>query len=48
MRLVRRRDGSVLVDGPLEKGDRLVTEGAQRLVPGEPVRVLDRREGGAA
>lgn len=48
VRLVRRRDGTVLVDGPLEEGDRLVTEGTQRLVPGEPVRVLERREGRAA
>jgi RND family efflux transporter MFP subunit len=41
VRLVRRRDGLVLVDGPLYLGDRVVIEGTQRLRPGTAVRVLN-------
>jgi Membrane-fusion protein len=36
-RLVGRRDGDVLLDGPLQPGDRVVVEGAQRLSPGRAV-----------
>lgn len=39
--MVRRRDRSVLVDGPLAPGDRVVIEGTQRLRPGVVVRLLD-------
>ena len=38
--LVRRRAGSVLVDGPLAEGDPVVVEGTQRLSPGEAVNVI--------
>lgn len=48
VRMVRRRDGTVLVDGPLAEGDRLVVEGAQRLTPGRAVTVLKADRGGAA
>lgn len=41
VRLVRRRDGLVLVEGPLLPGDRVVIEGTQRLRPGVAVRVLN-------
>jgi RND family efflux transporter MFP subunit len=41
VRLVRRRDGKVIVDGPLAPGDRVVTEGTQRLRPGRRVEVLN-------
>lgn len=39
--LVRRRDGQVIVDGPLSEGDRVVVEGTQRLRPGIAVNVLN-------
>lgn len=39
--LVRRRDDHVLVDGGLSAGDRVVSEGAQRMRPGIEVRVID-------
>lgn len=41
VRLVRRRAGMVVVDGPLGPGDRVVVEGTQRLRPGIPVTVLN-------
>ncbi|MFK7945626.1 MAG: efflux RND transporter periplasmic adaptor subunit [Paracoccaceae bacterium] len=41
VRMVRRRDGAVLVDGPLNPGDAVVVEGTQRLAPGKAVRVMD-------
>lgn len=41
VRLVRRRAGAVLIDGPLEEGDLLVIEGAQRLTPGRRVSIVD-------
>jgi multidrug efflux pump subunit AcrA (membrane-fusion protein) len=39
--LMRRRDGLVLVDGPLEPGDLVIVEGTQRLRPGVRVEVLN-------
>lgn len=47
VRLVRRRDGQVLVDGPLEAGDEVVIEGTQRLRDGAPVTILGTRDGSA-
>lgn len=41
VRLVRRRAGLVIVDGPLEEGDLVVVEGTQRLRSGNAVRVLN-------
>lgn len=46
VRLVRRLDGNVLIDGPLNEGDFVVIEGAQRLAPGKEVHVLKREGGG--
>ena len=40
VRLVRRLDGAVLVDGNLVAGDLVVIEGTQRLRPGVAVQVL--------
>ncbi len=40
VRLVRRLDGAVLVDGNLAAGDLVVIEGTQRLRPGVAVQVL--------
>ncbi|MBZ8117027.1 efflux RND transporter periplasmic adaptor subunit [Roseovarius sp. LXJ103] len=45
VRLVRRRGGNVIVDGPLSEGDRIVVEGTQRLRPGAAVVVLNAPEG---
>ncbi|MBY8977104.1 efflux RND transporter periplasmic adaptor subunit [Rhodobacteraceae bacterium NNCM2] len=39
--LVRRREGAILVDGPLEEGDLVVVEGTQRLAPGKAVTITD-------
>ena len=47
VRLVRRRGGEVLVEGPLDEGDLVVVEGTQRLVPGQPVTIV-RTLGGAS
>jgi RND family efflux transporter MFP subunit len=44
--MIRRRDRTVLVDGPLAEGDRVVVEGTQRLRPGRAVRVLRDGAGG--
>ncbi|MFK7754568.1 MAG: efflux RND transporter periplasmic adaptor subunit, partial [Sedimentitalea sp.] len=41
VRLVRRRSGHVIVDGPLVQGDRVVVEGTQRLRAGAKVVVLN-------
>lgn len=41
VRLVRRRAGLVVVDGPLADDDRVVVEGTQRLRPGAAVHVLN-------
>ncbi|MCB9931675.1 MAG: efflux RND transporter periplasmic adaptor subunit [Alphaproteobacteria bacterium] len=45
VRLVRRREGAVLVDGPLAAGDAVVVEGTQRLHPGRAVTVLKATDG---
>lgn len=47
VRLVGRRDGHALVDGPLAPGDVVVVEGVQRLRPGRAVRRLDGPQAGA-
>lgn len=47
VRLVRRLEGEVLVEGPLEEGDLVVIEGAQRLAPGEVVTVVKTSAGGS-
>lgn len=47
VRLVRRREGEVLVEGALEEGDLVVVEGTQRLAPGQEVTVV-RTLGGEA
>ncbi|SEK57474.1 RND family efflux transporter, MFP subunit [Roseovarius nanhaiticus] len=47
VRLVRRRGGSVIVDGPLAEGDSVVVEGLQRMRPGRAVDVLNTPKGGA-
>lgn len=41
VRLVRRRAGLVIVDGPLSEGDLVVVEGTQRLRDGRAVQVLN-------
>ena len=46
--LVRRRAGEVLVEGPLDEGDRVVVEGTQRLAPGEPVDIIGTSGGGTS
>jgi RND family efflux transporter MFP subunit len=43
VRLIRRLDGAVLLEGGLAEGDRIVIEGAQRLRDRKPVRVLESR-----
>ncbi len=51
VKVVRRNEGQVLVDGPLEKGDLIVVEGVQSLRDGQKVivRPFDRgRSGGSA
>lgn len=48
LRMVRRRDGTVLVDGGLEPGDRIVVEGTQRLRPGRRVNVLNDAQAGSS
>lgn len=40
VRMIRRLDGTVLVDGALAEGDLVVVEGTQRLRPGRAVQVL--------
>lgn len=44
VRLVRRFSGTVLVEGPLSPGDRVVVEGVQRLRPGRAVEVIGSSE----
>ena len=44
VRLIRRRAGLVIVDGPLEMDDQVVVEGTQRLRAGRPVHVLNPAE----
>jgi len=41
VRTVRRRNATILVDGPIAEGDLVVTEGVQRLRPGRAVRYAD-------
>jgi len=41
VKLVRRRDGQVIVDGALSEGDRIIVEGTQRLRSGIAVNVLN-------
>ncbi|WP_422031076.1 efflux RND transporter periplasmic adaptor subunit [Roseovarius sp.] len=48
VRLVRRREGLVLVDGPLAEGDHIVVEGTQRLREGAPVNVLNTATDGSS
>ncbi|WP_412509270.1 efflux RND transporter periplasmic adaptor subunit [Roseovarius sp. SYSU LYC5161] len=48
LRLVRRRAGLVIVDGPLAAGDHVVVEGTQRLRPGVAVNVLNAPAGGSS
>lgn len=43
LRLVRRRGGLVIVDGPISPDDLIVVEGTQRLRPGAAVTVLNTR-----
>ncbi len=38
--LVRRRSQTVLVDGPLERGDLIVVEGTQRLAEDKPIKII--------
>jgi RND family efflux transporter MFP subunit len=47
VRLIRRRGGSVIVDGPLAEGDRIVVEGLQRMRPDRQVDVLNSPAPGA-
>jgi membrane fusion protein, multidrug efflux system len=42
VRIVRRNDARVLVEGPLQEGDLVVEEGVQRIRAGTPVEILDR------
>jgi RND family efflux transporter MFP subunit len=47
VRLVRRRAGEVIVEGPLDEGDLVVVEGTQRLVPGQEVTIVKTLDGGS-
>jgi RND family efflux transporter MFP subunit len=40
VQLVRRQEGTVLIDGDLKAGEPVVVEGLQRLRPGRPVQVV--------
>lgn len=46
VKLVRRRDGLVIVDGPLKNGDEVIVEGTQRLRPGIAINVLNAPDEG--
>lgn len=48
VRMIRRRSGEVLVEGPLGATDLVVIEGTQRLAPGEDVEIVATDTGGAA
>ncbi|WP_272005382.1 efflux RND transporter periplasmic adaptor subunit [Roseovarius sp. ZX-A-9] len=48
LRMVRRRAGRVIVEGPLDEGDAVVVEGTQRLRPGIAVNVLNARGDGSS
>lgn len=41
VRLIRRRAGAVIVDGPLDAGELVVVEGIQRLRENQPVHILN-------
>ena len=45
VRMVRRRAGRVILEGPLEAGDAVVVEGTQRLRPGMAVETLNAAGG---
>ena len=45
VRLVRRRNSEVLVDGPLSPGDQVVVEGTQRLAPEKKITVVGGSQG---
>lgn len=45
IRMVRRRAGEVIVEGPISDGDLVVVEGTQRLRPGIAVEVLNAEDG---
>ncbi|MEX0345728.1 MAG: efflux RND transporter periplasmic adaptor subunit [Rhizobiaceae bacterium] len=45
VKLIRRRQGGVLVDGPLAEGDNVVVEGTQRLTPGKPLQIVNQTVG---
>lgn len=47
VRLIRRREGNVLVEAPLREADLVVVEGTQRLAPGEPVTIVKTSSGGS-
>ncbi|MEX2643241.1 MAG: hypothetical protein WD270_07295, partial [Acetobacterales bacterium] len=42
VRIVRRNEARVLVEGPLQEGDLVVEEGVQRVREGTPVEILER------
>lgn len=48
VRLVRRREGLVIVDGPISEGDHIVVEGTQRLRAGVAVNVLNTATDGSS
>lgn len=48
VRLVRRREGLVIVDGPIAEGDHIVVEGTQRLREGVAVNVLNTATDGSS
>ena len=48
VRLVRRREGLVIVDGPIAEGDHIVVEGTQRLREGTAVNVLNTATDGSS
>jgi RND family efflux transporter MFP subunit len=45
VRIVSRRDGRVLVEGPLESGDLIVAEGVQKVREGTPLELPEGRSG---
>ncbi|MEO3414543.1 efflux RND transporter periplasmic adaptor subunit [Roseovarius sp. CAU 1744] len=48
VRMIRRSDGAILIDGPLAEGDLVVVEGTQRMAPGKAVRILNDTGAGPA
>jgi RND family efflux transporter MFP subunit len=45
VRLVRRRNAEVLVEGPLSPGDQVVVEGTQRLAPSKKITIVGGSQG---